>query len=419
MSTQGIGNRVLTDDIIVKEALRRLKNNLVMAPLVYRDLEPRFAKKGDTISLKKPFKTKSASGRQLVKQPMIDQTIPFKISNQEHFGLEATSIDLTLSVEQFSERYLSSGIQQIANKIDRSISDALAKAYFSSGTPGTATTISDIHYGAAYMSNVGVPDDGMRRCVINMLDSAAMSSEVRGLYNENMVKTSLQKGYMGPIGNFEMYRTQNLPVHTVGDHAGTPLVNGAGQTGDELITDGWTASKGLNINDIFTINGVYEVNPVSRESTGRLQRFRVTETFAADSSGNAKIKISPSINDGSLTTTDAEGTVLSLAAYQNVSNAPAENAPITVIGTANTAYRRNFLFHKEAVALAMIDLKLPGSDTGVKGARARDPETGLSLTLVRDFDIYEQTEITRIDAVWGCDLIYPEMAHVMYSAANA
>ena len=105
MSLQGAGNVLLTDDVIAKEALRLLKNELVTAPLVYRSVEKVFGKVGDTISLKKPFRTKTASGRTLVKQPMVDVTIPFKINNHEHFGLEITQRDRTLSLQNFSERF--------------------------------------------------------------------------------------------------------------------------------------------------------------------------------------------------------------------------------------------------------------------------------------------------------------------------
>lgn len=411
MSTQGNNNRFLTDDIIVKEALRLLKNSLVAAPLVYRDLERRFAKVGDVISLKKPFRTKTASGRTLVKQPLIDQTVPFTIGNQEHFGLEITTRDRTLSIQQFSERYLSSGITQIANVIDRSILLKLKNAYFSSGTPGSAIVSKSFHLANAYQTNVAVPDDGMRRCILNTLDAAELADVISGKYNEEMVKTALQKGYMGPMANYDLFSSANMPTHTVGAHGGTPLTNGAGQTGSTLVTDGWsTGVTGLlKAGDVFTIAGVYEINPQSYESTGRLQHFVVQSDTDSDGSGNASISISPSINDGSLTTTDAEGNTLSLAAFQNVSAAPADGAAITVLGTASTTYRQDFFFHKNAVALAMVDLELPAS--AVVKSRVRDPDSGLSLSMTGAYDINNHSEITRIDAVWGTDLIYPELAH--------
>jgi hypothetical protein len=412
-ATNGDGNVFLTDDIIVQEALRLLKNNMVYAPLVFRDLEKRFAKVGDQVSMKKPFRTKTASGRTLVKQPLVDQSIAVDINNHEHFGLAVTMRDRTLSIEQFSERYLKSGIVQLANKIDRSIAYLAKDCFYGSGTPGTAITRANFHYAKAYQQNVGVPMDGMNRGVMNNLDSAIISNSIESVYNPTMVKQAIQKGYMGPLSGYDIYESANIYTHTVGAYAGTPLVNGANQTGSTLVTDGWTSgSSTLNKGDTFTIAGVYEINPQTYQSTGRLMRFTVT-TQISDTSGAKSISISPSINDGTLTTTDGEGNTVSLAAYQNVSNAPADDAAITVIGTASTEYRENTLFHRDAFALVMVDLELPESAT-VK-ARVRDEDSGLSLSMTGGYDINNHEEITRIDAVWGVKTIYPELAHRMWS----
>ena len=416
MSLNGTGNVLLTDDIIIKEALVLLKNELVVAPTVYRDLEKRFAKKGDIISLKLPFRTRSASGRTLVKQPLVDKTIPFQIDRQEHFGLEVTMRDRTLSLEQFSDRYLRSGIVQVANVIDRSILLEMRKRFYaSSGTPGTASTIADLRLAYAYMGKVGVPDDGQRRAMLDMIDMATLSNEMSGKYVEMLAKEALQKGYKGPLGGFETFESANMPTHTVGDHGGSPVVNTASQTGSSLITDGWDVSTTglLKEGDVITISGVYEINPQNYTSTGRLQNFVVTADVDSDGSGNATIPIYPAINDGTLTTVDEDGNTISLRGYQNVSAAPADNAPIVVLGTANTEYRQNFLYHKTAVALAMIDLELPQS--AVVKSRVRDPDSGLSLCMTGAYDINEQSEVTRIDAVWGTHVIYGELGHRMWS----
>jgi hypothetical protein len=416
-SVNGDGNLLLTDDVIAKEALRLLKNNLVLAPLVYRNMESTFAKVGDTISLKKPFRTKTASGRTLVKQPMVDQTIPFAIDRQEHFGLEVTVRDRTLSLEQFSERYLKSGIVQIANVVDRSIALVLKTAFFSSGTPGTANVIKDYLYAEAYQSNVAVPEDGMRRAVCNTLDAAEISDEVIGKFNPELVKGSIQKGYMGPIAGYDMYKTQNVYNHTVGDHGGTPLADGVtAQTGASILTNGWTNDTTgiLLAGDVITFAGVYEINPQNYTSTGRLQNFVVTaDVDSGATTGPATILISPSINDGTLTGVDGEGASISLAAYQNVTAAVANDAAITVIGTANTTYRQNYLFHRDAIGLAVPELELPQSAT-VK-SRVSDPDSGLSLSMTGAYDITNQSEITRIDVIWGVHDIYPELMHRLWS----
>lgn len=416
MSLQGVNNAFLTDDVIAKEGLRLLKNSLVAAKLVNRTYEKTFAKVGDTISIKKPFRTKTANGRTLVKQPMIDQTIPLQIDNHKHFGLEITQRDRTLTLTQFSERYLKSGIAQLANDIDKSIFDKMAvQGFFTNAIAGTQIGTKAFLMAKAHQSMVGVPDDGMRRAAMNLIDLAELSDATSKLFNEKIVKDSIEKGYMGAFGGYDIFESANISNYkpSVG-WAGTPAIKGANQTGSTLVVDGFgTDGVKLKKGDMFTIAGVYEVNPMTRESTGRLQVFVITADTANIASGEVSLSISPSINDGSLTTVDAEGNTLSLSAYQNVSAKPADNALLTVVGTADTAYRQSFLFHKDAVTLAMVDLELPQSAT-VK-ARVRDEESGLSMSMTGGYDIVNHTEITRIDCIWGTKVIYPELLYRLIS----
>ena len=410
-------NNLLTDDVIAKEGLRLLKNNLVAAKCVYRQYEKTFGKVGDTIRLELPYRVKAADGRQLVKQPMVDQTIPFKIDKQHHVGLEYTVKDKTLDIKDFSNRYLKSGMIQIANKIDRNILMTLKKAYHSSGSPGTRPgAFIDYANAGAKQTTYAVPQDGMRHAVIDPFTSATLSDEVTKLFKESMVEQAYKKNYKGNVSEYSMYESQNLPKHTVGAYGGTPLVAGTITNGSSVTTDGWTTSVTglLKEGDVITFAGVYGVNPQSYETTGMLQEFVVTADVDSDGSGLATIPISPAMNDGTATTTNAEGASISLKAYQNVTALPADNAAISVMGTAGTTYEQNYLFHRDAIALAMIDLELPQS--AVIKSRASDPETGLSLTLTGAYDINEQTEIHRIDAVYGTDLIYPDLALRLWGA---
>lgn len=403
-------NNLLTDDIIAKESLRLLKNNLVASKLVYRRYESEFGKVGDTIRLKLPYRVKSASGRTLVKQPLVDQTIPLKIAFQEHVGLEYTVKDKTLDIQNFSERYLKSGMVQIANAIDRSILLTLKNIFHSSGTPGTRPgAFIDFANAAAKQITYGVPFDGMNHAVLNPFTCASLSDEVTKLFQNEMVKNAYKKGYKGMVSDYETYSSQNIPTHTVGAHGGTPLVAGTITNGDTVTTDGWTGSvTGLLLaGDVITFAGVFGVNPQNYSSTGLLQEFVVQADVDSDAGGLATITVSPSINDGTATTTNEAGDVVSLKAYQNVTNVPADNAAIVVLGAAGTTYEQNYLFHRDAIALAMIDLELPQS--AVIKSRAHDPDTGLSLTMTGAYDINEQSEIHRIDAVWGTKAIYPEL----------
>lgn len=410
-------NKLLTDDVIAKEALMLLKNNLVAAKCVYRQYEKVFGKVGDTIRLELPYRVKSASGRVLVKQPLVDQTIPFKIEHQEHVGLEYTMKDLTLSIERFSEKYLKSGVIQIANKIDSTILLTLKNCFHTFGTAGTRPTkYIDYANAAAKQTTLGVPKDGMRKAILDPFTVAGLSDEVTKLFS-NKVDKVYGAGYVGPVAGYDTFESQNLPKHTVGDYAGTPLVNGATAAGaTTLVTDGWDAGVTglLKQGDVFTIAGVYSVNPQNYTTTGMLQEFVVQSDVNSDGSGNATISFAPAMNDGTATTTNVEGDTISLKAYQNITALPADNAAIVVKGTAGSTYEQNYLFHKNAIALAMINLELPRS--AVVKSRVSDPQSGLSMCLTGAYDITEQSEIHRLDAVWGTKLIYPELAIRLWGA---
>lgn len=412
-------NNLLTDDVIAKEALRLLKNNLVMPSIVYRNYEKTFGKVGDTIRLKLPYRVKSTSGRTLSKAPLVDQTIPLVIQNQEHVGLEYTVKDKTLDITQFSELYLKSAMCQIANVIDRSLLLTLKNAFHSSGTPGTRPSkFLDFANAGAKQTTYAVPSDGQRSAVLDPFTCAALSDEVTKLFKESMVEKAYKMGYKGKVSSYETYESQNIPKHTVGAYGGTPLVAGTITNGTTVTTDGWTASVTglLKAGDVIQFAGVFGVNPQNYETTGILQDFVVQADVNSDGGGLATIEVSPSINDGTATTTNQDGDTISLAAYQNVTNVPADNVAITVMGAASTTYEQNYLFHKDAIALAMIDLELP--ETAVVKSRASDPDTGLSLSLTAAYDINEHSEITRIDAVWGSKLIYPELAMRLWGAVS-
>jgi hypothetical protein len=421
MSVQGIkGNYFLTDDIILRKFMAVLKSSCVAVKRINRDLESQFqsGKVGDTISIQTPHRAKTASGRVLVKQPMADQKIPFQITEQEHYGLEIPVRDRKLSLQNFSDRYLKSGALQIGNVIERSVLSAIKNGtYFSSGTAGTAISSDTFTDAAAFMTNVAVPEDGMRTAIIGSLDGATIDKEMKNKYNPDLVKGAIQKGYLNNIADIDVYRSAIVPNHTVGNYTGTPLVNGASQTGASLVTDGWGTSIAtlLNVGDVFTIANVYEVHPQSRQSTGRLQRFTVTATASSNGSGQSTISISPAINDGTLTVTNAGGVTVSIAAYQNVTAAPADNAVITVVsGGSGLTYRQGLIFHRDACTLAMVSPELP--ETAAVKARITDEESGLTLIMTGAYDISEFSEIYRIDAIWGVKLIYPELAHRLFSA---
>jgi len=415
-----LGNQGITDDVVVKNFLIELEAECVAIKRVNRSLEEKFAQQGEVVNYEKPTMTKTAPGRVFVPQPITQRTGQMVIDYHEHYGLNYTVRDQSLGLDRFVEKHIKSGAKQIGNVIEMSVLDTLALGTPNiSWTPGTEVSNTAFTMMSKYMTKVGVPDDGMRSSIINSLDSGVIDIVMSGKYNEAMVKASIQKGYMGPISNVQMYESAQISDHTVGIHligaGSTPLSNGTDQTGSSIVTDGWATSTAiLNKGDVIQFAGVYEVHPYTRRSTGRLRSFVVTSPVTSDGSGAATIPVSPEINDGTLTTTNRAGDTISLAAYQNVSDPVADGAAITVYGGSGKTYRQNLVFHRDAATLAMVDLMLP--ETATLKARIRDAETGLALSYTGGYDVTNHREIKRIDAVWGVDVTYPELAWKMFTS---
>src|SRR5258706_8074335 len=213
-----------------------------------------------------------------------------------------------------------------------------------------------------------------------------MASSFPGLFVPEVAKTALEKSKLPMVGNTDCYASQNVINYTVGAYAGTPVIsatgfaNGITNTGvttyllakdtnqTAILADGFTAGATLNEGDVFTIAGVYAVNPVSKQALPYLQQFVVNAPVTATGTADA-IMISPAI-------------IIS-GQYQTVSVAPAQNAALTFVGTASASYPQNLVFHENAFAICMVPMELP--EGAVK--KARQSYKGLSIRVICDYDI--------------------------------
>ncbi|SNT33723.1 P22 coat protein - gene protein 5 [Noviherbaspirillum humi] len=394
-------NTLLTPQMITNEALRVLENNLVFAKNVNREYSDQFAKSGAkigaTVNVRKPPRFVGRTGAAIGIEDVTDTQVPLNISTQ--FGVDFTfsSQDLTLSADDFSNRYLKPAMAAIANKIDR---DGLALALGVAntvGTPGTPiSSATPFLTAGALMDLEGTPRDDQRGVVLDPFAQANLVDALKGLFQSGeKIKAQYEKGIMGQALGFDFAMDQNVNAYTVGPQGGVPLVNGANQTGSALVTNGWTAAAAtrLNVGDVFTIAGVFAVNPQSRQSTGRLRQFVVTAQAASDAGGNATLQISPAITPA--------------GQFQNVTNSPANGAAITVLGAANTVSNQSLAYHKDAFTLATVDLE-DVSQYGAWGARAN--YKGISIRIVRQYAIGTDTVPCRLDVLYGWKALYPELA---------
>jgi hypothetical protein len=404
-------NTLITPSMIAKEALMQLENNLVFANQVHREYVKEFTGgQGSTVSIRRPVKFNTSNGATMVTQDVDEKSTNITVDQRKHVGWEFSTQDLTLSIEEYSERYIKPAAITLAQTVDRSIASLYTSVWNSVGTPGTTpANFAAIAAAAQRLDEMAVQAD-QRTMVANPAAAYAVAGNQTTLQAVGDVRRSAYEDAMvGRVAKFDMFSSQNIVNHQVGPLGGTPLVNGGTQAvtyaaavgntwSQTLVTDGWTAAAALRVRagDVFTIAGVFAVNPVpgegSKQAMPYLQEFTVLNNGSSDASGNLTLTISPPI--------------ITSGPHQTVSAAPADNVAITFRGTANTFFPMNMGFHKNAFALVTVPLEMPDGAS----FKARETYKGLSMRVIKDYDITNDVEKIRLDVLYGVKAIYPDLA---------
>lgn len=395
---------LITPDIIAKEALMQLENNCVMGKLVHREYRNEFVKVGSTVDVRKPVKFEAKDGATRVNQDVEEASTPFTIDKRKHVSWEFTSQELTMSVEQYSERYIKPAMIALANQVDADLTALHTGIFQNVGDNATPATFLEFGAAGARLDDAACPTED-RRLVLSSQAGLYAADMLKGVYNPEIVKGALRGRSIGQLAGFDTYMDQNVKRHTQGTWGATPKINNGtlsvtyanaghsyGSTNMTISVDGLTATTGtVKKGDKFTIAGVYAVNPVSKEAYSFLQEFVVQANVTASGTGTADIVISPAI--------------ITSGPFQTVSAAAVNDADITLTGS----HVANLAFHKNAFGLVTVPLEMPDGAAW----KARESHNGYSVRVVKDYDITNDKDIIRLDIQYGVKTLYPELACVL------
>jgi len=399
-----VANSLLTIDMITRKALEIFENNLVLTRNVNRAYDDSFAvegaKIGSTLRIRLPDRALVTDGAALQVQDDNEQYTTLTVSNQKHIGVNFTSAELTMQLDDFADRVLKPRISQLASSVDADVANAFKSIYQSVGTPGTTPGTSAALLAGHQKLNEAAAPQNMRYATVNPAGNAGLVEGLKGLFNpQDVISKQFKSGMMGTgvLGYDEINMSQSIKQHTTGDWGTsitvTSTISTQGATSVGLSFTG--SSKTWNVGDVFTIAGVYSVNPQTRESTNSLQQFVVTA--AATGSSTATVSVSPAI-------------YTSAHALATVNAFPASGAVVTMLGSAATQYPQNLIYQKDAITFATADLLLP---QGVDMA-SRQVHNGISLRVVRQYDINNDRMPCRIDVLYGYSVIRPQGAVRMW-----
>lgn len=430
-----MANTLLTPVQITREALRVLHNNLVFLKGINRQYSSEFAQRGakigSTVNVRKPNKYFVRKGSVMQTQGTSEEYVPLTLGTQYGVDVSFSSTELTLSLDDFSKRILTPAMARIASQMDQDGLQAFVTGQYVGnagatvtiggspvwnqvGTPGTvpgtgggaATGLAQYNAPLVYlnagmmMDNNATPRDENRRIVINPAAMAQSVQGLSGLYNDSgLISDQYRKGVLGNALGFEFAMDQNCYTYTQSATAwatgGTAanLTNGSAN----VVVSGATSGAIVPVGTVFTIAGVYGVNPENQQSTGQLQQFVVTSTTTL-TAGAGTLPVAPTpilagtgVANGTVTTLTG-GTITNL--YSGL--------------TAGQTSVQNLAYHQDAFTMATADLELPGG-SGVDFV-ARETYDGVSMRIVRGFDINNDQFPCRIDVLAGFGALRPELA---------
>ena len=394
-------NSLLTIDMITRKALEILENNLVITRNVNRQYDDSFAvegaKIGSTLRIRLPDRALVTDGAALQVQDDNEQFTSLAVTSQKHIGVNFTTAEMTMQLDDFADRVLKPRISQLAASIDADVANSFRSIFQSVGTPGTTPATSLVLLQAQQKLNESAALMSPRYATVNPAANAALVEGMKGLFNPtSTISRQFKNGMMGEgiLGYEEIAMSQSIKLLTTGSRTnGTVNTTVATQGATSISLTGLGASTTIRAGEVFTIGSVFSVNPQTRESTGSLQQFVVTTDVTASAGGVATVSVSPAI----FTAANALATVDTF---------PQSTAAVTFLGAASTAFPQNLVYHKDAITFATADLLLP---QGVDMA-SRAVHNGISLRIVRQYDINNDRMPCRIDVLYGYGVIRPQMA---------
>jgi hypothetical protein len=399
-----MANSVLTIDVIAKEALMHLDNNLVAAKLVHRGHESDFGnamngyEAGDAISIRRPTDFTVRDGATASNQDVVEGKVTLTVDKQKGVDFGFTSKELTLDIGELSERVIKPAMIQLANQIDRDVLNLYKQVPNWVGETGqTVNSFADFAKAPQRLDEFAVPMEG-RAAILSPADHWALLGSQTALYMQDVAKGAYRQGSLGMIGGVDTYMSQNVPVHITGSDITTVTVNQALTTAtttyasvkdtmEQTIT---IAGGNLNAGDVITIADVNAVNPVTKADLGFAKQFTVISY-----SSNTLVLYPALIWSGP---------------FQNVAVASGvtdlNTKAITAIGAAAATNRANLVFHRNAFALAMVPMVAPPGAPKV----SRQSYKGTSVRLIPTYDGTNDVSNFRLDCLYGVKAIDPRLA---------
>lgn len=358
-------NTFLTPDVIAREALIVLENDLVMANLVHRDYDSAFAQVGDTVTIRRParFTAKNFTGS-ITRQDVSEGGVAVKMDRHRDVSFAVTSKELTLDIQDFSTQLIAPAMRAIAQAVDEDLLNECANVAAQVDATESPTDLGDIAALSKALDVAKVPLD-QRRLVLHP------THKYRYALTENLSKVAyagsgetLRNAELGRLYSLDTYMDQNCPdslaavpgTATAYQVSGTKGAKSVALSGVEGATA--TVKKG----DGFILGGYrYHFTADATAAAGAVETVGIDSELMGD--------------------------------YED-----AQAYPITK--------PCSLAFHRNAIALVTRPLALPMGS----GRAAVVHKDGLGVRVVFGYDQDTKQDTVSLDIIYGIKTLEPAMA---------
>ena len=392
-------------------------NYLNFAKVANRNLEADFKNlkyaTGQTINYRLEERFLGGYGATAVDEAVVQVVRPLTIDTQFNSMVSFNGMELTFDRardQPYLDMMLKPRAKILANNVEKFIcSQNLQPAIYQTiGTPGVPIDFNTVLQTDAYMSELGIPEDGNRYFANSPGVSAALSNDLYTVFNMTVNRGALMDGFIGHLSGFDFFKTNFLvrQIAGAGQAGGTPPTGFklAGTT-TALVSGGNTISlSGLVASSVVFNNGdkiqldasagVFMINPLTYQPLSQTAQFTVVGQTVSDSGGNATITVSP--------------TIVVSGARQNISGAIPSGAQMLLANDHN----ESIAFHNQAIVFAAPPItELKG---GVEAVTTYSDLYKMAMTYTLGADIRNYVQLDRLDIIAGV-AINPEFAVTVMS----
>ena len=393
-----MSNSILTPTMVTREALRILHQKLNFIGSINRQYDSSFAKTGakigDSLKIRLPNEYTVSTGAPIGLQNTQELSTTLQVSTQKHVDTTFSSAELTLSLDDFSERILEPAMSVLAANVEADALNMELDVYQAVNNIGAPVSLNKVLTGRKLLTDALAPSNN-RTMILNTQDNLDLVDSLKGLFQDSgEIAEQYREGMVGRTAGFgKIYENTLLANQATGTSASVTgyTVSGAVTANGTAVVTLAAGANTFKKGDVFTVVGCNRVHPETKADTGVLQQFVVTADYVG---GAGDLSFSPAI--------------YTTGGRQNVTAGGMPNGNALVkVGGASAIYKPSLVFQKDAFTFATADLE----DVSQYGAwGAREVMDGISMRVARQYAIGTDTIPCRIDVLYGYKTIRAQLA---------